>query len=48
LPPGIALEDGVAARYDDERLVEVVSARADGRAFAVDARGERPLGVRTL
>ena len=48
LPQGIALEDGVAARYDDERLVEVVSARADGRAFAVDARGERPLGVRTL
>jgi peptidase E len=48
LSPGIALEDGVAARYDDERLVEVVSARADGRAFFVDAKGERPLGVRTL
>jgi dipeptidase E len=48
LSPGIALEDGVAARYDDERLVEVVSARAEGRAFAVDAKGERPLGVRTL
>src|SRR6266513_593350 len=48
LPAGIALEDAVAARYDDERLVEVVSARPDGRAFSVDARGERPLGVRTL
>ena len=48
LPPGIALEDGVAARYDDERLVEVVSARPEGRAFFVDAKGERPLGVRTL
>jgi len=48
LPPGIALEDGVAARYDDERLVEVVSARPEGRAFSVDAKGERPLGVRTL
>ena len=48
LPPGIALEDGVAARYDDERLLEVVSARPEGRAFSVDARGERPLGVRTL
>ena len=48
LPPGIALEDGVAARYDDERLVEVVSARPDGRAFSVDAKGERPLGVRML
>jgi peptidase E len=48
LSPGIALEDGVAARYDDEGIVEVVSARADGRAFFVDAKGERPLGVRTL
>jgi len=48
LPPGIALEDGGAARYDDERLVEVVTARPDGRAFSVDAKGERPLGVRML
>ena len=48
LPPGIALEDGVAARYDDERLVEVVSARADGRAFFVDGNGERALAVRAL
>ena len=48
LGPGIALEDGVAARYDDERLVEVVSARPDGRAFHVDASGERPLAVRVL
>ena len=48
LAPGIALEDGVAARYDDERLVEIVSARADGRAFHVDANGERPLAVRAL
>lgn len=48
LAPGIALEDGVAARYDDERLVEVVSARPEGRAFHVDARGERPLPVRVL
>lgn len=48
LAPGIALEDAVAARYDDERLIEVVSARAGGRAFHVDASGERPLAVRTL
>jgi len=48
LSPGIALEDGVAARYDDERLVEVVSARVDGRAFFVDANGERALAVRAL
>jgi peptidase E len=48
LPPGIALEDGVAAAYEDERLAEVVSARPDGRAFRVDASGEHPLAVRAL
>ena len=48
LAPGIALEDGVAARYDDEHLVEVVSARPEGRAFCVDSRGEHPLVVRGL
>ena len=48
LAPGIALEDGVAARYDDERLVEIVSARAEGRAFHVDASGERSLALRVL
>src|SRR2546422_1977067 len=48
LPAGIALEDGVAARYDDEGLVEIVSARAGGRAFRVDRTGERALDVRTI
>ncbi len=48
LAPGIALEDGVAARYDDEQLVEIVSARAEGRAFRVDAGGERSLPVRVV
>jgi dipeptidase E len=48
LPPGIALEDAVAARYEDERLVEVVSAKASGRAFRVDAAGEHPLDVRMI
>jgi dipeptidase E len=48
MAPGIALEDAVAARYDDERLVEIVSARPEGRAFHVDAKGEHPLAVRTL
>ena len=48
LPPGIALEDGVVARYEDERLVEIVSARTEGRAFRVDASGEHPLDVRAL
>lgn len=48
LAAGIALEDAVIARYDDEKLVEIVSARPDGHAFAVDASGERALEVRTL
>src|SRR5882672_11313988 len=45
---GIALDDGVAARFDDERLVEVVSGRPDGRAFRVSAGGEGRLAVRSL
>ncbi len=48
LPPGIALDDGVAARYEDERLVEVVSGPKGGRAFMVDRDGEHPLAVRAL
>lgn len=48
LPSGIALDDGVAASYADERLVEVVSGRSDGRAFLVDGAGEHPLPVRVL
>src|SRR2546426_1352158 len=48
LPAGIALEDGVAASYEDERLIEIVSGRPNGRAFRVDATGEHPLEVRAL
>ena len=48
MAPGIALDDGVAARYDDEQLVEVVSGRPDGRAFRVDKGGEHALPVRAL
>ena len=48
LSPGIALDDAVAAIYADERLVEVVSGRAGGRAFSVDRDGEHPLAVRVL
>ena len=48
LAPGIALDDGVAAVFADERLVEVVSGRAGGRAFRVDRDGEHPLAVREL
>jgi peptidase E len=48
LPPGIALDDAVAARYEDERLVEIVSGKPEGRAFRVDSSGEDPLAVRAL
>lgn len=48
LASGIALDDAVAACYEDERLVEIVSARPGGRAFRVEASGERPLEVRPL
>ncbi|HYK98284.1 MAG TPA: peptidase E [Candidatus Acidoferrales bacterium] len=48
MAPGIALDDGVAALYEDERLVEVVSGRSDGRAFRVTRGGEEPLAVRLL
>jgi peptidase E len=48
LPAGIALDDGVAALYEDERLKEVVSPRPDGRAFQVDRSGEHRLDVRLL
>ena len=48
LPAGIALDDAVAARYEDERLIEIVTAKRDGRAFRVDRDGEHPLEVRTL
>lgn len=47
-PAGLALDDAVAARYDDDRLVELVSAREGGRAFQVTAEGERPIEVRGL
>jgi peptidase E len=48
LPAGIALDDGVIARYEDEALVEVVSAREGGRAFRVDRDGAHPIPVRSL
>jgi len=48
LAPGIALDDAVAARYEDGRLIEIVSAKSSGRAFRVDASGEHPLPVRPI
>ncbi len=48
LAPGIALDDAVAARFDDEQLVEIVSAKPSGRAFRVDAKGEQQVQERVL
>lgn len=48
MAPGLALDDGVAALYEDERLVEIVSGRSDGRAFRVSRGGEESLPVRVL
>ncbi len=48
LPAGIALEDGVAALYEDEHLTEVVTGREGGRAFEVDRSGERPIATRLV
>jgi dipeptidase E len=48
LPPGIALDDAVAARYEDEQLVEIVSWRKEGRAFRVDGSGDEQLRARVL
>jgi peptidase E len=48
MAPGIALDDGVAALYEDERLVEIVSGRRDGRAFRVERDGQHALPIRPL
>ena len=48
LAPGVALDDGVVALYEDEHLVEVVSGRPDGRAFRVDRDGEHALPIRPV
>jgi dipeptidase E len=48
MPPGIALDDAVAARFDDEKLTEVVSALGTGRAFSVTRSGATALPVRVL
>lgn len=48
LPGGIALDDGAAALFDDETLVEVVGARPGVRAFRVEHGAETSLEVRML
>jgi len=47
-PAGIALDDGVAARYLGTELREIVTARADGGGYRVGADGEDPLPVSRL
>ena len=47
-PPGIALDDGVGARFEGTELVEVVSARPSSGGYRVGPDGEAPLPVRRL
>jgi peptidase E len=47
-PSGIALDDGVAARYSGTELAEVVASRPGTGAYFVDADGERPLETLVL
>lgn len=48
LPPGHAADDGVALLWRDGELVEALSERPDGVAYAVGRDGETALKVRTL
>jgi dipeptidase E len=47
-PPGVAIDDGVAARFEATELVEVVTARDGATAYRVTAGGEEPLEARLL
>jgi dipeptidase E len=47
-PPGLAADDCVALRFDGTKLAEVVSSRADSRAYRVTPQGEEPLEPRLL
>ena len=47
-PPGIALDDAVAAVYEGTELREIVTARPDARGYRVAPDGETPLAVRRL
>ena len=47
-PPGIALDDGVAARFDGTELREVVASSPDAGGYRVGPDGEVPLPVRVL
>ena len=47
-PPGIAIDDDVAVRFDGTDLTEVVTARAGATAYRVSADGEEALEARLL
>jgi peptidase E len=48
IPGGWAVDDGAALRFHGTALAEVVSARPNARAYAVDVDGEHPLHARAL
>jgi dipeptidase E len=47
-PPGFAIDDDAAARFDGTDLAEVVTARPGATAYRVSAGGEEPLEARLL
>jgi len=47
-PPGIAIDDDVAIRFEGTELAEVVTSRDGAGAYRVEADGEVPLDVRRL
>jgi peptidase E len=47
-PPGLALDDAAAARFDGMDLAEVVSASPGAGGYRVEATGETPLDTRAL
>jgi len=47
-PPGIAIDDFAAVRFEGTELAEVVSAAEGAGAYRVSADGETPLPVRRL
>jgi dipeptidase E len=48
LPPGIAIDDAAAVRFDGADAAEVVTARPGATAYRVAADGEEPLEARRL
>jgi peptidase E len=48
LPPGLAIDDDAAARFDGTELAEVVTSRAGATAYTVTADSETALDARLL